>query len=225
MIRVLVTDDNAVVRGGLVAVLSTVPDIEVVGEAATGQEAVERTQVLTPDVVLLDVRMPVLDGVAAASTIAKRAAVLMLTYSDESDIVVAALRAGASGYLLHGSFEPAGLADAIRTVHAGGTVLSDTASASVVAAIRDAPTTPQGSEHGLTEREREVMELVARGRNNTDIARTLYISGKTVKNHINHIYAKLGVTDRTAAVAAWLGLDRTEAGPGPTDLGPERHGT
>ena len=109
MIRVLVADDNPVIRGGLLALLATLDDVEVVGEAATGQEAIERAQVLTPDVVLLDVRMPVLDGVSAAATIARTTRVLMLTYSDEPDIVTSAVRAGASGYVLKGDSPSCGM--------------------------------------------------------------------------------------------------------------------
>jgi DNA-binding NarL/FixJ family response regulator len=212
MIRVLVVDDNAVVRGGLVALLAALDDIEVVGEAATGQEAIDRTQVLTPDVVLLDVRMPVLDGVSAAATIARTTRVLMLTYSDEPSIVTSAIRAGAAGYLVHGTFDPDRLGDAIRTVHAGGSLLSEAATPIVFEALRTAPAAPtDGRKHGLTEREAEVMDLVARGRSNTDIARDLFISAKTVKNHINHIYVKLDVSHRSEAIAVWLGLDEVEA--------------
>lgn len=206
MIRVVVADDNAIVRGGLCALLATLDSIDVVGEAATGQEAIEQTQIHAPDVVLLDVRMPVLDGVAAAAVIARQTRVLMLTYSDEPEIVTAAIRAGASGYLVHGGFDPADLADAIRTVHDGGSLLSSAVAASVFEALRAAPV-HSGEDHRLTERERDVMELVARGRSNVEIARALFISGKTVKNHINHIYAKLGVTQRAEAVAVWLGID------------------
>jgi DNA-binding NarL/FixJ family response regulator len=207
MIRVLVADDNAVIRGGLCSLLETLDDVEVVGEAGTGQEAIERTQLLDPDVVLLDVRMPVLDGVSAAATIAGRARVLMLTYSDEPEIVTAAIRAGASGYLVHGTFDPDELGTAIRTVNDGGSLLSPDAVPGVFEALRQAPVRDD-DRHGLTDREREVMELVARGRANAEIGQTLFISAKTVKNHINHIYAKLGATQRAEAIAVWLGLDR-----------------
>jgi DNA-binding NarL/FixJ family response regulator len=156
--------------------------------------------------------MPVLDGVSAAATIARTTQVLMLTYSDEPEIVTAAIRAGASGYLVHGTFDPDTLGDAIRTVHGGGSLLSASATPSVFAALRSAPThAGTGDGFGLTDREREIMELVARGRSNSDIAGQLYLSPKTVKNHINHIYAKLQVTSRVEAVATWLGLDE-EAG-------------
>lgn len=212
MIRVLLVDDNAVIRGGLVALLATVDDVKVVGQAGTGAEAIELTKLLEPDVVLLDVRMPVLDGVSAAATIARSTRVLMLTYSDEPEIVTSAIRAGASGYLVHGTFDPDTLGDAIRTVHTGGSLLSASATPSVFEALRAAPNHGGGDDRfGLTDREREIMELVARGRSNSDIAGQLYLSPKTVKNHINHIYAKLQVTSRVEAVATWLGLDE-EAG-------------
>lgn len=210
MIRVLLADDNPVIRGGLRALLLTIDDVEVVGEAATGQEAIDRARVLRPDVVLLDVRMPVLDGVSAASRLSADTRILMLTYSDDPDIVTSAIRAGASGYLVHGTFDPIDLGEAIRTVHCGGSLLSQQATPAVFEALRSAPSRAD-DRHGLTEREREVMDLVARGLSNGEIAERLFVSDKTVKNHINHIYAKLAVDQRAQAVAVWLGL--AEEGP------------
>lgn len=212
MIRTLVCDDNAVVRGGLRALLDADDDIQVVGEAATGREAIDEAGRLTPDVVLLDVRMPVMDGVSAATALASRVPVLMLTYSDEAEIITAAIRAGARGYLVHGEFTPDELVRAIRDVHAGGSVVSSRATSVLFDALRTTPARERRNSFDLTEREREVMELIVAGRSNREIADTLVVSYKTVKNHVNRIFAKLDVHTRTEAVAAWLGLHEG-AGP------------
>jgi DNA-binding NarL/FixJ family response regulator len=208
MIRVLVTDDNAVIRMGVVSLLETAGDIEVVGQASTGQEAIDLAARLHPDVVLLDVRMPVLDGVAAVATVARRARVLMLTYAEDADVVADALRAGATGYLVHGRFEPADLLRAVRATFSGQAMLSPTAANVLVDALRQGPGTslPDHVASGLSDRERGVMDLIARGLSNRAIAEELYLSEKTVKNHVNRIYAKLGVTSRGEAIASWLGL-------------------
>lgn len=206
MIRLLVCDDNAVVRQGLVAVLSTFDDLEVVGEAADGRQALDEYRRLTPDVVLLDVRMPIWDGITALSALGSEATVLMLTYSDDVDTVAAALRAGAQGFLVHGEQEPDEIAAAIRTVAAGGTVLGRTGSAAAVSALRTAPRRPDvGSEYGLTRRECEVVDLLAEGHTNAEIAAALHLTVKTVKNHLHNAYGKLGVTSRAEAVSRWLG--------------------
>jgi DNA-binding NarL/FixJ family response regulator len=206
MTRVLVCDDNAVVRGGLRALLDVVDDIDVVGEAGTGREAIDEWARLRPDVVLLDVRMPVMDGVSAATELAPQVPVLMLTYSDEPEIITAAIRAGARGYLVHGEFTPDELARAIRDVAGGGSVVSSRATTVLFDALRSAPARRPRDTFDLTEREREVMELIVAGHANRDIAETLVVSYKTVKNHVNRIFAKLGVGSRTEAVATWLGL-------------------
>jgi DNA-binding NarL/FixJ family response regulator len=208
MIRVLVADDNAVVRMGVVSLLETAGDVEVVGQASTGQEAIDLAARLHPDVVLLDVRMPVLDGVAAVATVSRRARVLMLTYSEDADVVAEALRAGATGYLVHGRFEPADLLRAVRATDAGQAVLSPAAATVLVDALRHPPPAPlpDHAASGLSGRERGVMDLIARGLSNRAIAEELYLSEKTVKNHVNRIYAKLGVTTRGEAIASWLGL-------------------
>jgi len=208
MIRVLVADDNAVIRMGVVSLLETADDIEIVGEASTGQEAIDLAARVHPDVVLLDVRMPVLDGVAAVATVSRRSKVLMLTYSEDADVVSDALRAGATGYLIHGRFEPADLLRAVRATYTGQAVLSPTAATVLVDALRQGPRTPLPDRvaSGLSDRERGVMDLIARGLSNRAIADELYLSEKTVKNHVNRIYAKLGVTSRGEAIASWLGL-------------------
>jgi DNA-binding NarL/FixJ family response regulator len=181
VIRVLIADDNAVIRGGVRALLEAeADDIEVVGEAATGREAIDLAERLQPDVVLLDIRMPVMDGVEAAERLSGRFKVMMLTYSDDEPMVVGAIRAGAHGYLVHGRFDPDELARSVRDLAAGQQV--------------------------LTEREREVMGLITRGHSNRAIADELYISEKTVKNHIRNIYEKLAVGSRAEATARWLGI-------------------
>lgn len=205
-LRVLIADDNDIVRGGLRTLLSDVDDIEVCGEAAHGREAVDEAARLTPDVVLLDVRMPVMDGVAAARELGDTVRVLMLTYSDEDEVVTAAMRAGAAGYLVHGDFESHELAAAIRTVAEGGAVLSSRPTGSLIDALRQTITPPRRSTFGLTPRETEVMDLVAQGLTNREVADQLVVSPKTVKNHINSIFSKLDVSARAAAIATWLGV-------------------
>lgn len=211
MIRVLVVDDNDVIRSGLTALIATIPDIDVVGEAATGREAIERTDALGPDVVLLDVRMPVMDGVTAAGPLSERTRVLMLTYSDEPEVVAGALRNGASGFLVHGTFGPQELARCIREVAGDRTAVAPDVMPALLDALRaDTPSAaPQlglrGEEHGLTAREAEVMDAITRGRTNGQIAEELFLAEKTVKNTINRIYTKLAVTTRSEAIARWVG--------------------
>ena len=213
--RILVVDDNKLIRMGLRSVLEELPDVESVVEAENGGVAVERVAEGDVDVVLLDVRMPVRDGLDALPDILPHAKVLMLTNTDDLETAAAAMRAGASGYILHGSLEPEGIGSAIRACLAGGTVVSglDPWSMSRAAAVPDAPSAPADL-RGLSAREAEIMDVVTRGLTNTQIARMLFLSEKTVKNHINRIFAKLGVTNRAHAVAVWLGT-----APGPGDPG------
>ncbi|GKQ41925.1 response regulator transcription factor [Streptomyces sp. A012304] len=200
-IRVLLADDHPVVRDGLAAVLATQPDLTVVGEAATGAEAVRQTAALAPDVVLMDLQMPGMDGTAATAAI--RAAhpqvrVLVLTTYDTDADITAAIDAGAVGYLLKdtGRHE---LCEAVRTAARGGAALSPTVAAKVLAHMRG------DRSAGLSGRELEVLSAVARGQSNKQIARALRLSEATVKTHLLHIYTKLDVADRTAAVTAALG--------------------
>jgi DNA-binding NarL/FixJ family response regulator len=200
-IRVLLADDHPVVRDGLAAMLSTQPDFTVVGEAATGAEALRQTASLAPDVVLMDLQMPGMDGTAATAAI--RAAhpevrVLVLTTYDTDADITAAVDAGAVGYLLKdtGRHE---LCEAVRTAARGGAALSPTVAAKVLAHMRGDRVA------GLSGRELEVLSAVARGQSNKQIARALRLSEATVKTHLLHIYAKLDVRDRTAAVTAALG--------------------
>ena len=206
MIRVLIADDNPVVRSGLMCLLEADPRIQVVAEAADGREAVRLAGLHDPDVALLDVRMPAMDGVAAAEPISDRAPVLMLTYTDEPKIVKDAIRAGASGYLVHGRFTADQLVAAVVDVAGGRPALSPTVTAVLLDAVRAEPASADRTVvEELTAREREIMDLLAQGRSNAEIARRLFLAVKTVKNNLNRIYAKLGVTSRGEAVARWLG--------------------
>ena len=205
MIRVLVADDQALVRGGLRMILEAQDDIEVVAEAEDGAQAVARTRELQPDVTLMDVRMPALDGIAATREIVGAGLstrVLVLTTFDRDEIVYDAMKAGASGFLLK-SAPPAKLADAVRTVAAGEALLAPTVTRRLVEQFVRRP--PPGQTVppqlvSLTDREREVLQLIARGRSNSEVAAELVLSEATVKTHVNRVFAKLEVRDRVQAV-------------------------
>ncbi|MGW5918179.1 response regulator [Nocardia fluminea] len=194
-VRVLVADDERLVREGIAALLVLQPGIDVVGTAESGTEAVESAAVLAPDVVLMDVRMPGMDGVEAAALLRGRATVLMLTTFDDDGYIVAALHAGASGYLLK-DLPAAELAQAIRLAHAGVDQYSAAVTARLAAMVRSRTPRPTIE---LTDRETEVLRLLATGAANREIARSLYLSEGTVKNHISSILNRLGVRDRTQA--------------------------
>ncbi|NEY36759.1 response regulator [Streptomyces sp. PRKS01-65] len=265
-LRIVVADDNPVVRAGLTALLTGRGDMTVVAEAADGREACEAALEHRPDVVLLDVRMPGVDGLSALPYLVRIAPVLMLTYSGESQTVREALRRGAGGYLVHGEFTADQLADAVRDIGRGRPHFTPTAAKALLAQIRgetghgEQRTTSPGSasahgndslettaddaelfagdgklgkEHALSPglpahplshmqssvgqsssgtpayrlstREAEIMDLIAYGMTNQQIAATCFISEKTVKNHINRIFAKLHSTSRAEAAAKWLG--------------------
>jgi DNA-binding NarL/FixJ family response regulator len=196
VIRLLVVDDHPVVRAGMVAVLGEEPDLEVVGEAANGAEALALVPRLSPDVVLMDLRMPVMDGAEATRRIVDAPGapqVLVLTTYDTDADIVRAVEAGARGYLLKDAPTPV-LTEAIRRAARGETVLAPP----VAARLADRLRAPVGPE--LTAREVEVLGLVARGHSNADIGRELFIGEATVKTHLLRAFAKLGVADRTAAV-------------------------
>ena len=198
MIRLLVVDDHPVVRAGMVAVLGEEGDFEVVGEAAHGAEAVALVPRVAPDVVLMDLRMPVMDGAEATARIVARPGapqVLVLTTYDTDADIVRAVEAGARGYLLKDA-PTAVLADAIRRAARGETVLAPPVAARLADRLR-APARPE-----LTPRELDVLRLVATGRSNAEVGRELFIGEATVKTHLIRAFAKLGVTDRTAAVTA-----------------------
>ncbi|MCB0910656.1 MAG: response regulator transcription factor [Propionibacteriaceae bacterium] len=199
-IRVLVADDHPIVRGGLVALLGTLADVEVVGEAADGAAAVREALLSRPDVVILDLRMPVLDGVGAARRIARDlpdTAVLVLTMFDEDDLVADALAAGARGYLLKGA-EPEEIERAIRGVAGGSAVLAPQIADHVLGRVARAPVTDPFPD--LTAREREVLHLIAEGASNPEVAHRLSIAPKTVGNHVSAIFLKLGVATRAEAI-------------------------
>jgi len=202
-IRLLLADDQVLFRQGLRTILESEPDLEVVGEAGDGLEAVELTRTRQPDVVLMDIRMPRMDGVEATRRIreAGGAQVVILSTYDDDELVFEALRVGAAGYLLK-DFPAEELIKAIRTVHHGGGVLiPPPIAAKVVAELRRSrgATPPR---EPLTAREEEILGLVARGLSNREIAEILHLSEGTVKNALSRIYAKLGARDRTQA-ALW----------------------
>jgi DNA-binding NarL/FixJ family response regulator len=197
LIRVLVVDDHAVVREGLRTFLELQDGIEVAGEAADGEEAIEAAERLRPDVVLMDLVMPALDGLAAMRVLRERvpgARVIVLTSFAEDDKLLPALRAGAAGYLLKNA-EPQELARAVRAAHAGEALLDP----HVAARLVDVLAGEKEPLDQLTPREREVLQLIGRGFSNKRIARELRLSEKTVKTHVGHVFAKLGVDDRTQA--------------------------
>ncbi|NNN31781.1 response regulator transcription factor [Streptomyces sp. S3(2020)] len=209
-VRVLVVDDQQLIRDGIAALLSIRPGITVVGTAVNGREAVEKAVELAPDVVLMDVRMPELDGVEAVAVLRGRAPecrVVMLTTFDDEEYVVQALRAGASGYLLK-DLPAEELAHAIRLAHSGVTQLDSSVAARLAAALPHPAPEPSAAAPGLSPREIDILRLVARGRTNREIAAQLYLSEGTVKNHVSRILSRLALRDRTQAAlrARDLGL-------------------
>lgn len=217
MIRLLIADDEAMVRRGLRLVLEAEDDLQVVGEASDGLEAIEEAGRLLPDVVLMDVRMPRLDGVEACRRLAAGgdAKVVVLTTFDLDEHLFAAVRAGASGFLLKAS-RPEDLVQAIRAAHAGNALVEPRMTKRLLDEFARRPASPTGTAvfADLTERERDVLLEVASGASNAEIADRLYISETTVKTHVNHILAKLNVRDRIQAVV--LAYDHGLVEPGGT---------
>jgi DNA-binding NarL/FixJ family response regulator len=202
-IRVLVADDQVLVRSGFAALVASDPDFEVVAEAADGHEAVDAAARLSPDVALLDIRMPVMDGIEATRLITRNGAtrVLVLTTFDLDEYVFAAVHAGASGFLLK-DVRPTQLLEAIRGVHVGETLLSPAVTKRLVETFARMPAPGEAPRRlaALTDREVEVLTFVARGLSNTEIAAQMFLSLSTVKTHVTRILAKLGLRDRIQAV-------------------------
>ncbi|RIX27756.1 response regulator [Amnibacterium setariae] len=206
-IRVLIADDQAMVRAGFAALLGAQPDLEVVGQAADGAEAVRIAAETRPDVVLMDIRMPVLDGIEATRTILASGAeplprVVVLTTFDVDDYVLEALRAGASGFLLKDAL-PDDLVEAVRVVARGDALLAPSVTRRLIARFAARPTGRGAVDSDLevlTEREREVLREIAQGRSNAEIAVVLFIAEQTVKSHVSRVLTKLGLRDRAQAV-------------------------
>ena len=222
MTRVLIADDDDLMRSGLVELLSIDPSIEIVGEATTGREAVDRARRRGPDVVLMDVRMPDLDGIEATRELARAAPevrVLILTTFEQDDYVFRALRAGASGFLVKRT-RPEELIAAVHTIAAGDSLLSPSVTRSVIDRMAQHPTpdlTADATLDELTPREREVFELLARGLSNREIATELVVEESTIRTHVKRILMKLELRDRVQIVifAYETGVNRAAAAPGP----------
>jgi DNA-binding NarL/FixJ family response regulator len=214
MITIVLADDHPIVRSGLRALLGSIEGLSVVAEAEDGHAAVREAVAARPDVLVMDIRMPELDGIEATRQIARAApdvAVLMLTMYEDDDSVFAAMRAGARGYLLKGAQQDE-IARAIRSVAAGEVIFGPGVARRVLGFLTGPPVPAADPFPELTVREREVLDLIAAGRPNGEIGRRLGIAGKTVANHISNIFAKLQVADRAEAIVrareAGLGRDR-----------------
>ncbi|USQ76483.1 response regulator [Ornithinimicrobium cryptoxanthini] len=203
MIRVLLVDDQPLLLSGFAMILSTEDDIEVVGQARDGREGVAAVAELEPDVVLMDVQMPVLDGIEATRAIAWRTKVVILTTFDRDDYLFDALAAGASGFLLKNA-DPDDLVDAVRTVASGHALLAPEVTSRVISRMAEGRAggsiRHDASLERLTAREREVLELVARGLSNAEIAAEMFVGDATVKTHVSNVLAKLHLRDRVQAV-------------------------
>jgi DNA-binding NarL/FixJ family response regulator len=223
-IRVLIADDQRLMREGLRIILEDTPDVEVIGEADNGLIATQIAESQHPDVILMDIRMPLLDGIEATERIGRQAPqgqkphILLLTTFDTPELIVERMRAGAAGYLLK-DCSAEELCSAVRAVARGQVLLQASSAAQLLAGLRtperpvngsslDASVTSEINKLGLTARELEVVRLIAQGRSNTEIAGELYVSDATVKTHINHIFSKFGARDRSQVIvkARRLGL-------------------
>jgi DNA-binding NarL/FixJ family response regulator len=201
-VRVLIADDHPVFRDGLASLLATQPDVEVVGTAADGAEAVRLSAELAPDVVVMDLQMPGMNGIEATRAIAEAqpdVRVLVFTMGEEDGTVLSAMRAGARGYLVKGAGQDE-VARAISTVHAGGLVFGSSLALRIADLLSGAAAPDRSAFPQLTERELEILDLIAAGRNNAQIASALYLAPKTVRNNVSNILAKLQATDRAEAI-------------------------
>lgn len=213
----VLADDQQLVRQGIGALLGFADDVVVVGEAANGEEAVARAFELEPDVVLMDINMPVLDGISATRTIRQGqpgVAVIVLTTFDHDDYVVEAIRAGACGFLLKDG-DGDDLLRAVRLAAGGDAVIAPRVLGQLLSRLTRGPTQERAAAQAvslLTEREREVLQLVARGRNNVEISQDLHVTEATVKSHIGHLFAKIGVRDRAQAVVTAYESGLVQAG-------------
>jgi len=202
-IRVLIADDHAIFRRGLCALLSAVSDIEIIGEAATGDEAIAQASVLEPDVILMDLQMPGFNGIEATRRILRTSphiGILVLTMFEDDDSIFAAMRTGARGYLLKGA-DQTEIVRAIKAVDSGEAIFSPSIAQWLIhyfGALKSSSTAQVFPE--LTEREREVLALIAQGRSNSEIAHRLVLSSKTVRNYVSNIFSKLQVADRAQAI-------------------------
>jgi DNA-binding NarL/FixJ family response regulator len=218
-VRVLIVDDDDLMRAGLRGVLASDDAIEVVGEAADGRDAVYRARLLRPDVVLMDVRMPVLDGISATRALlaaSPDSKVVIVTTFEQDDYIFGALNAGASGFLLKRT-RPEELIAGIHTIAAGDALLSPSVTSRVIGRMAQHPAPDASSDARLSEltpREREVLELMARGLSNGEIAAALVIEESTIKTHIKRVLAKLGVRDRVQAVIFAYESGLTQRGSG-----------
>jgi DNA-binding NarL/FixJ family response regulator len=215
-LRILLADDHPVLRGGLRALMAETDDLEVVGEAATMPDAIDAAARLRPDVVVMDLRMPGGDGIEATRRIVgarPETGVLVLTMHDDEASVFAAMRAGARGYAVKGSGEEA-ILSAVRAVGRGEAIFGPAVADRLLELLADAPALAARAFPELTEREREVLELLSQGASNGEIARRLHLSPKTVRNHVSNVCTKLGVTDRAQAAlrAREAGLGRSPTG-------------
>lgn len=213
-LRIVLADDHPLFRDGLKALFASISDAEVVGEAATGPEVVQRALELQPDVVVMDLHMPELNGIEATRRVVETSphvGVLVLTMVEDDDAVFAAMRAGARGYVLKGSSQME-ILNAIRAVGSGEAVFGPTIAQRLIEYFSSAPGGPQAFPE-LTAREREVLELIAQGASNSAIAQRLVLSQKTIRNHVSNIFTKLRVADRAQAIIkareAGIGVERS----------------